>query len=79
MKVLFFGKLADRAGPSLEIDTAGLRTVGEVTDLLCQDVNFRYLLHSATVVTVLDEEVVRPEAPIDGAGELAYLPPVSGG
>lgn len=79
MKILFFGKLAEAAGASRDLDTSELATVGDVTDLLCEDPSLDGLLRSRTVMTVLDDKVVPPETPLADARELAYLPPVSGG
>ena len=74
------GKIAERAGPGREFDASGLATVAEVTDRLAEsDDALAALITAPSTITVLDHEVVRSDAPIAGAGELAYLPPVSGG
>lgn len=79
MRVLFFGKIAQRAGEGREVDAAAFSTVAEVTDFLCEDPDLAELLRSPAVVTVLDDVVVKGAAPIASAKELAYLPPISGG
>ncbi len=79
MQVLFFGKLGERAGPSRSIDTSDLATVADVTARLCEDPALAEMFSDTPVVTVLDDQIVRGEAPITGARELAYLPPLSGG
>ena len=53
MRVLFFGKIAQRAGEGREVDAAAFSTVAEVTDFLCEDPDLAELLRSPAVVTVL--------------------------
>lgn len=79
MRILFFGRIADIAGPSREIDTQGFSTVRDVTEALCKEPALADLLKAPTTVTVLDHTVVKDHAELKGAAELAYLPPVSGG
>ena len=79
MQILFFGKLADIAGRSRKIDTDDYTTVGEITKELCKDPLLAEALRHPSITTVLDNSVVKEDATIKNANELAYLPPVSGG
>ena len=75
MRVIFLGKFGERFGAEADIDTDGLSTVADVMNRIDEDGT----LASSSTICVLDEEVVKPGAPILGAQELAFLPPVSGG
>ena len=78
MKLTFFGRLRDSVGagelecspPTNVLTSESLRLwIGaEYPDLL-----------DPTVRIAIDNQVVRGPAPIDGAAEVAFLPPVSGG
>ena len=79
MRILFFGPLADIAGRSRKIDISGYSTVGGITDELCKDPLLAEDLRLPSISTVLDNIVVKEDAMVRNASELAYLPPVSGG
>lgn len=79
MRILFLGKIGERAGPAREMDVGHLSTIAQVTDALCEDEDLAALLRAPSTITVLDNEIVQQDTEIGGAQELAYLPPVSGG
>ncbi len=80
LRVLFFGKLADLAGAERPIDSHGLTDVASAIAVLTDAMPaIAPLLHPEICRYVLDQQIVPAGAPLAGASELAFLPPVSGG
>jgi molybdopterin synthase sulfur carrier subunit len=83
IKVLYFARLREQlgtAGEELE-PIAELATVGDVAALLRRrggawsDV----LGEGETVMAAVNQEMARPETPVQDGDELAFFPPVTGG
>ncbi|MCQ8184861.1 MoaD/ThiS family protein [Parvularcula maris] len=80
MKVVFLGRIGERAGPPRELSEEGLVTVADAVErLTVEDDELASLLRAPSTVYVLDDRVVKGDAALEGASELAFLPPVSGG
>lgn len=77
-RVLLFGRLADQAGwrdRSIEAATlAALRTA-----LAADDPDLGEALDGPGVQVAVDKAIVRGEASLAAATEVAFLPPMSGG
>ncbi len=77
-RVLLFGRLADQAGwrtRTVEAgDLAGLRAV-----LAANDPELGEALVAPGVQVAVDKAIVRGEAALTAATEVAFLPPMSGG
>jgi sulfur-carrier protein len=77
-RVLMFGKLADVAG--WRERQVGAASVAELTAVLgAQDPALAEALASPGVQIAVDQQLVRGDASITDASEVAYLPPMSGG
>lgn len=83
MKVLYFAWLRERTGRAEEeIDPpAGVNTVGDLVDWLrTRGEEFEYAFGNASVVrAAIDHTHVRLDAPLEGAREIAFFPPMTGG
>jgi sulfur-carrier protein len=77
-RVLLFGRLADLAGwreREMSVGSiAGLRAL-----LAEEDPALGEALAAPGVQVAVDQEIVRREAGLAGAAEVAFLPPMSGG
>ena len=83
MKLLYFAWVRERIGkPEEEIDPpASVRTVGElVAWLSARGEEYAYAFENAKVIrAAIDRNHVRPETQIEGAREIAFFPPMTGG
>lgn len=80
LRLLFFGRLADLAGPERIVDGDGLNDVASVIAVLADIMpDLAPMLAADTCRYVLDQQIVPVGTPLAGASELAFLPPVSGG
>ncbi len=83
MKVRYFAWVRERVGKAEEdIDPpAGIATVGEFVAWLAQRGDgYAYAFeHPKTIRAALDKTHVRADARIEGAGEIAFFPPMTGG
>lgn len=79
VRVRLFASLREMAGaPALEMD-AGAARVGDVIEELARRFGPRFGEIARSGSAVVDGERARLEQPLEGAHELALLPPVSGG
>lgn len=77
-RVLMFGRLADAAGWRERVIEA--TTISALTALLtAEDPELGEALRAKGVQIALDQTVIRGDAPLAAASEVAYLPPMSGG
>jgi molybdopterin synthase sulfur carrier subunit len=77
-RVLLFGRLADLAGWR-ERDVAAA-TIGELRNALAaMDPDLAEALAGPSVQIAVDKALVRGEAALTAASEVAFLPPMSGG
>jgi molybdopterin synthase sulfur carrier subunit len=77
-RVLLFGRLSDVAGwRDRQIDSPFLSTLR--TKLTDEDAGLGEALAGPGVQVALDQVIVRGDAPLNSATEVAFLPPMSGG
>jgi molybdopterin synthase sulfur carrier subunit len=83
VKVRYFAWVRERVGkPEEDIELpSGVSTVAELmTWLARRGEEYAYAFENPKVVrAALDRVHVRPEAPLAGAGEIAFFPPMTGG
>jgi molybdopterin synthase sulfur carrier subunit len=83
MKVRYFAWVRERVGkPEEEIDVPpGIGTVGDLIRWLSgRGEEYAHAFENPKVIrAAIDRAHVRPEAPIKGAGEIAFFPPMTGG
>jgi molybdopterin synthase sulfur carrier subunit len=83
MKVLYFARLRQMVGKSEEeIDIPpGIATVGALIDWLkSRDEGYAHAFADLRVVrAAIDQTHAQFDAPINGAREIAFFPPVTGG
>ena len=83
MKILYFAWVRERVGkPEEEIEApANVATVGELmTWLAARGEEYAYAFENPRVVrAAIDRTHVKAEAPIAGAREIAFFPPMTGG
>lgn len=80
MRILLFGKFGERFGASHSFDPSPADTPATVITLLFgEDADAVEALNLPSTSYILDREVVPLDHPLEGAVELAFLPPVSGG
>ena len=77
-RVLLFGRLADQAGwRDRVVDAGDLATLRSV--LAAGDAELGEALTAPGVQVAVDKAIVRGEAALTAATEVAFLPPMSGG
>ncbi len=77
-RVLLFGRLSDVAGwREREIESPFLSALR--TRLIADDPALGEALTGPGVQVALDQVIVRGDAPLNAATEVAFLPPMSGG
>ena len=77
-RVLLFGALADAAGwREREVEAGSISALR--ASLAVNDALFAEALDRPGVQIALDKAIVRADAPLTPASEVAFLPPMSGG
>jgi sulfur-carrier protein len=83
MKIRYFAWVRERIGKTDEdVDVpAGITTVGELmTWLAARGEEYANAFENPKVIrAAIDRSHVRPDAPIAGAREIAFFPPMTGG
>ena len=83
MKLLYFAWVRERIGkPEEEIDPpAAVHTVGDlVTWLSGRGEEYAYAFENGHVIrAAIDRNHVKQDAPVAGAREIAFFPPMTGG
>jgi molybdopterin synthase sulfur carrier subunit len=83
MKVRYFAWVRERIGKAEEEiePPAGIVTVGQLmTWLTAKGEQYAYAFENPKVIrAAIDRGHVRADARIDGAGEIAFFPPMTGG
>ena len=83
MKVLYFAWVRERVGKAEEVIDlpAGVATVGDLMAWLAQrGEDYAYAFENPRVIrAAIDRSHVRADAKIEGAGEIAFFPPMTGG
>jgi len=82
MRVLYFASVRERVGkPEEEIEPpAGIATVSELmTWLAARGEQYAHAFENPRVIrAAIDRKHVRPDSRIEGAGEIAFFPPMTG-
>jgi molybdopterin synthase sulfur carrier subunit len=77
-RVLLFGRLADQAGwRERSVEAASLAALRDL--LAADDPDLAQALGGPGVQVAIDKVIVRGEAALAAATEVAFLPPMSGG
>ena len=83
MKLRYFAWVRERVGLAEEdvAPPAGIATVGELVAWLAgRGEGYAYAFENPKVIrTAIDKNHVRAEARIEGASEIAFFPPMTGG
>ncbi len=83
MKLLYFAWVRERLGKAEEQiePPPGIATVGDLMAWLAgRDEQYAHAFENARVIrAAIDHRHVRPDAPIAGAAEIAFFPPMTGG
>ncbi|HEX2216497.1 MAG TPA: molybdopterin converting factor subunit 1 [Xanthobacteraceae bacterium] len=83
MKVLYFAWVRERVGkPEEEVEPpANVVTVGQLLEWLARrgDEYAHAFANPKVIRAAVDRTHVRPDAPIAGAREIAFFPPMTGG
>lgn len=82
MKLVYFASLRERIGKGEEeVDPpAGVGSVAELVAWLAgRDEAYASAFAHGTARAAIDRRHVKPEAPIAGAREIAFFPPMTGG
>ena len=83
MRLLYFAWVRERLGKAEEqIDPpVGVATVADLMAWLARrDEQYAHAFENGTVIrAAIDHRHVRSDAPIAGAGEIAFFPPMTGG
>lgn len=83
MKVLYFAWIRDRIGTGEETvaPPPDIRSVGDLMAWLTDrsDGHARAFADPALIRCAIDQDFADVEAPLDGAAEVAFFPPVTGG
>ncbi len=82
IQVLYFSWLRERVGTGAEeIDPGTAATAGElIQNLVVRDERYAAAFEDVSAVRVaVDQKMVDLDAPIAGAREVAFFPPVTGG
>lgn len=81
MKVLYFAWLRERIGiPHEEVETAAATPAALVAELVAREPRYAAAFADLRAIRVaIDQEMRDFEAPLAGAREVAFFPPVTGG
>jgi len=83
MKIVYFAWVRERVGKTEEIVTLpdDVRTVAELAGWLKgRGEEYAHAFAEPDIVrAAIDRRHVKPDAPIAGAGEIAFFPPMTGG
>jgi molybdopterin synthase sulfur carrier subunit len=83
MKVLYFAWVRERVGKAEEEiePPAGVATIGELMAwLAAKGEQYAYAFENPKVIrAAIDRSHVRADTRIEGAGEIAFFPPMTGG
>ncbi|WP_020179255.1 molybdopterin converting factor subunit 1 [Methylopila sp. M107] len=83
MKLKYFAWVRERVGLGEEEaePPAGVRTVAELIGWLkARGPEYAHAFEAdGAIRTAIDRRHVRPDAPLDGAREIAFFPPMTGG
>jgi len=80
MRVLLFGRLADRAGWRERAFDPPPASLAALRAMICaEDAELGAALAGKGVQSAVDKVLVRGDAPLAPGAEVAFLPPMSGG
>jgi molybdopterin synthase sulfur carrier subunit len=81
LQVRYFAWVRERVGaPAEEIETAAATVADLVAELRARDERYALAFADTAAVRVaVDQELADLQAPLDGAREVAFFPPMTGG
>ena len=81
MKVLYFAWLRERIGvPQEEVETTAATPAALVAELTARDPRYAAAFADTRAIRVaIDQQMRDFDAPLSGAREVAFFPPVTGG
>lgn len=81
LNIRYFAWLRERVGTAAEqIDTQATTVAGLIDELRCRDDGYAYAFSDiASIRAAVDHTLVELEAPLAGAHEVAFFPPMTGG
>ncbi len=83
MKLVYFAWVRERIGKGEEVvePPAGVATVGDLINWLAgRGEEYAHAFENPKIIrAAIDHAHVKPSAPLDGAGEVAFFPPMTGG
>ena len=80
MKIMFYGRLAEAIGPELELDQPSQCSIAEIRERLASEYpEVAATLASRRAFACVGGSMVRDDYLVPSAGEVEFLPPVSGG
>ena len=81
IEVLYFAWLRERIGiPRETIDSQAATVADLITELRAKDPRYALALSNLSALrAAVDQELVEFDAPLNGAKEVAFFPPMTGG
>lgn len=81
LDIRYFAWLRERIGTGAEtIETEAATVADLVADLKARDEGYAFAFSDmASIRAAVDQELVGLDAPLDGAREVAFFPPMTGG
>lgn len=81
MNVLYFAWLRERIGlPKEQLDTQAATVMDLVEELRAREERYALAFSDLSALRVaVDQELVEFDAPLEGAREVAFFPPMTGG
>ncbi len=81
LNVLYFAWVRERIGLAKELVSTEAKTVGElVSELSAREERYQLAFQDMAVVRVaIDQVLVSMDTPLEGAYEVAFFPPMTGG
>jgi molybdopterin synthase sulfur carrier subunit len=83
LKLVYFAWVRERIGKGEEVvePPAGVATVGDLINWLAgRGEEYAHAFENPKIIrAAIDHAHVKPSAPLDGAGEVAFFPPMTGG
>ncbi len=81
MQIRYFAWLRERVGtPVEEVETSATTVAALIEELRKRDERYAYAFEDMSAVRVaIDQELSEMDAPLSGAREVAFFPPMTGG
>lgn len=81
LDIRYFAWLRERVGTAAEqVETKATTVAGLIDELRARDEGYAYAFSDlASIRAAVDQSLVAFDAPLDGAREVAFFPPMTGG